>query len=81
MTTYTPTDEQIEAYAKHSVGHDWVFFDERMRGWESDKARREISSPAFQAIIRAAQAEAWRDGVEAGYAVDSSDNPYIEATQ
>lgn len=65
---FEPTDEQIEALARDDFGHDWVFLNKSHREHEAWKMRRKIASPAFQAIIRAAQVQALReaaDGFEA----------------
>jgi len=70
MTDYQPTDEQIEALAAadyrlnsgYSVGDDTT----APQSW-IDAERTLTASPAFQAIIRAAQQRAWHEGAKAGW--------------
>ena len=65
MNAYQPTDEQIESLATHefemSTSCEWATArdgeQDDFRNW----ARQMSESPAFQAIIRAAQAEALRE--------------------
>lgn len=81
MSTYEPSGDQIEALAEHMSDGDWEFVDEPGRRVVRANWRRQIASPAFQAIIRAAQSEAWGEG----YGDDSEcqtprTNPYRKAT-
>ena len=80
MSAYEPTDEQIEELGRAK--------------WQTDTAHALVKHPAFQAIIRAAQAAAWDSGhvagwderdadvqegwMPSGYASDTP-NPYREA--
>jgi len=93
--TYQPTAEQIAALARDversASAWDPEYDDEyeRYNDEAQDIASVVASSPAFQAIIRAAQAEAWGEGVthsfqtiHAPIAYDAAifaDNPYRES--
>lgn len=58
--TYQPSDEQIDALARYQNGllETTAVFTEELEG-----ATDLVDSPAFQAIIRAAQAEAWQAAI------------------
>ena len=90
--TYTPTDEQIEALAQAEVSRDfWRELSQQIRSLTIERKRREIGRPAFQAIIRAAQAEAFREWAAlqeqalSGHASDETDfawaEPWIKAAR
>ena len=91
MSAYEPTDEQIEALAKHEFERDNPDFEfelmsPRTKERGAARYRELVATDAFQAIIRAAQAEAWAKGHSAGdvYAYyggmyGREPNPYQEA--
>lgn len=68
---YEPTDEQIEALAKHefetSSRNEWPTAHDLEQRDFKDWARETAASSAFQAIIRAARAQAWDDGYDHGF--------------
>lgn len=61
MSNYQPTDEQIEAvaalYFMNAYGLEWDTEADDDHPQFRREAREDFASPAFQAIIRAAQAE------------------------
>ena len=81
MNDYQPTDEQIEALARDEKAHadngiKWDdLFSVQKAEW-IDGARALTRYPAFQAIIRAAQAEAWDTGFDVGYAFGYGDGSH-----
>ena len=89
MTDYTPTAEQIDALESEVV----MIRDAHPRRHDDvasiDLVEQMVESPAFQAIVRAAQAEAWEGGYSSGHwagiawarsaAFEKVANPYEEA--
>ena len=66
MNDYVPTDEQIEALARGNTPvEQWEKNPQELRDILINWTRGDAALPAFQAIIRAAQAEALRRAVEA----------------
>ena len=62
---FEPTNEQIEALAKTWID-DWNSRADEHDAWIDD-FRDLLNSAAGQAIIRAAQAEAWDEGYDRGF--------------
>jgi len=84
MTDYQPTDEQIEALAKSEFETatccEWLAArdveQDDFRNW----ARQSSATPAFQAITRAAQADAlrtWADELETSLIGDEDASAFL----
>ena len=96
MNTYQPTDAQIEALARddYGVAAPLMGVTIKFEDWDGRDRHRVaivglVGTPAFQSIIRAAQAEAWKRGYTSGHSramrrmsdepnVAPAPNPYLE---
>ena len=72
MSAFEPTDEQIEALAKHEFERDnpdfkFDLMSPRTKERGAARYRELVATDAFRAIIRTAQAAAWDSGHVAGW--------------